>query len=137
MTESTDAPRTPEAGISDALYDLSDQTRVLVRREVDSALREMWDKARQTGPAMGLLAASAALTLFAAASCYRLSLRWLDQRLSPPAAALTAMIGYGAAAAGAGALGARRLTQVPLPVPARTVRETKDAVSREFSSSGR
>lgn len=119
------------------MHDLSDQTRVLVRREVDSALRETWDKAKLSGPAAGLLAASAALALFAAASSYRLSLRWLGKRMSPPAAALTAAIGYSAAAVGTGVLGARRLRQLPLPAPTGTVRETKDAVNREFSPSGR
>ncbi|MBV9207254.1 MAG: phage holin family protein [Actinobacteria bacterium] len=118
------------------MHDLSDQTRVLVRREVDSALRETWDKAKRSSPAAGLLAASAVLALFATASAYRLSLRWLEKRLSPPAAALTATIGYGVAAACTGTAGIRLLRQVPLPVPAETVRETADAVNREFSQSG-
>lgn len=135
MTESSDPARTPQQGISEALQDLSDQTQVLVRREVDSALRETWDKARQSAPVMGLLVASGALALLAAASAYRFSLRLLEKRLSPAGAALAATIGYGAAAAGAGVLGARRIRQVPLPLPTETARETKEAANQAFSQS--
>jgi hypothetical protein len=120
--------QTPESGIADTLHDLSDQTRVLVRREVNSALREMWHKATKSGPGIGLLAASGALALFAAASSYRLSLRLLEQRLSPVTSALIATAGYGAAAAGAGVLGARLLRQAPPPLPTDTAKEARQAV---------
>ena len=54
MTESkTETSRAPQEGIAEALHDLSDHTAALARREVNSALREMWDKAlvywRQAG----------------------------------------------------------------------------------------
>jgi hypothetical protein len=42
----------------------------------------MWDKTRQGGPAVGLLAASGVLTLFTAVSACRLSLRLLEKRWS-------------------------------------------------------
>jgi hypothetical protein len=121
--------QTPEDGIAETLHDLSDQTRNLVRREVNSALLEMWRKTRQSGPAVGLLAASGALAVFAAASSYRLSLRLLEKRLSPAAAATAATAGYGAAAACAGVLGVRMLRQLPLPLPTETARETTQAVA--------
>jgi len=38
MTAET--PHTPQAGIAKALTDLSDQSRVLVKSEIDSPLRE-------------------------------------------------------------------------------------------------
>jgi hypothetical protein len=110
-----------------------------VRREVNSALREMWQKTRKCGPAIGLIAASGALGLFAAASSYRLSLRLLEKRMSPAAAAGTATAAYGAAAACAGVFGVRMLRQMPLPLPTDTARETKEAVAeanREFSPVG-
>jgi hypothetical protein len=121
--------QTPEDGIAETLHDLSDQTRVLVRREVNSALREMWRKARPSGPAIGLLAASGALAVLAAASSYRLSLRLLEKRLSPAGAATAATLGYGAAAAGAGVLGVRLLQRAPLPLPTETAQEVKQAVT--------
>jgi hypothetical protein len=120
---------TPEAGIVGALNDLSDQTRALVKTEIDSALRETWQKAKQSGPSAMLLAASGMLALCAAASSYRLTLRLLEKWLSPAAAALTATVGYGAAAACAGVLGIRKLQGAPMPLPTQTVREASGAVA--------
>lgn len=136
MTE-TENSRTPQEGIAEALHDLSDHTAALARREVDSALRETWNKARQSGPPAALLAASGVLALFATVSAYRLSLRLLEKRLSPAAAALAATSGYGAAAAVAGVLGYTRLRQAPLPLPAETARETAGAVAEADRTSRR
>ena len=127
----------PQEGIAEALHDLSDHTAALARREVNSALREMWDKARQGGPAAALLAASGVLALFATVSAYRLSLRLLEKRLSPAGAACVATGGYGAAAAAAGVLGYTRLRKAPLPLPAETARETAGAVAEADTRSRR
>lgn len=138
MTESkTETSRAPQEGIAEALHDLSDHTAALARREVNSALREMWDKARQGGPAAALLAASGVLALFATVSAYRLSLRLLEKRLSPAGAACVATGGYGAAAAAAGVLGYTRLRKAPLPLPAETARETAGAVAEADTRSRR
>jgi hypothetical protein len=128
-TSGSQTPATPQAGVAGALQDLTDQTRVLVRQEVDSALREMRDKAIQGGPAGALLMTSGLCGLCAAASAYRFSLRLLEKRLPPATAALTATIGYGAAAAGAGVLAVRWLREAPLPLPTETVRETGQSVA--------
>jgi uncharacterized protein (DUF1684 family) len=133
----TENSRTPQEGIAEALHDLSDHTAALARREVDSALRETWNKARQSGPPAALLAASGVLALFATVSAYRLSLRLLEKRLSPAAAALAATSGYGAAAVAAGVLGYTRLRQAPLPLPAETARETAVAVAEADRTSRR
>ena len=134
MNETSEAP---QEGIAEALHDLSDHTAALARREVTSAVREMWGKARQSGPAAALLAASGVLALFATVSAYRLSLRLLEKRLSPVAAAFTATCGYGAAAAAAGALGYLRLRQAPRPLPTETARETAGAVAEADHTSRR
>jgi hypothetical protein len=125
----SETSRAPQQGIAEALHDLSDHSAALARREVRAALGEMWTKARAGGPAAALLAASGILALFTAASSYRLSLRLLEKRLSPAAAALAAVAGYGTAAVAAGALGYARLRKVPLPLPTETARETVDAVA--------
>jgi Putative Actinobacterial Holin-X, holin superfamily III len=125
VSETSEAP---QDGVAEALHDLSDQTRALVRREISAGQREMWDKAKQSGPALALLAGSGTLMLFAAASFYRLSLRLLERRLSPAASALVATAGYGAGAAVVAVLGYRRLREAPLPVPADTARETAGAL---------
>lgn len=124
----SETSQTPQDGVAEALHDLSDQTGALVRHEIKSGQKEIWDKARQSGPALALLAGSGTLTLFAAASLYRWSLRLLERRLSPAAAALAATVGYGAAAAAAAVFGYRRLREAPLPIPAETARETAEAL---------
>ncbi|HEY2269875.1 MAG TPA: phage holin family protein [Streptosporangiaceae bacterium] len=134
MSETSQAP---QDGMAEALHDLSDHTAALARREVGSAVREMWDKARQQGPAAGLLAASGVLALFATVSAYRLSLRLLEKRLSPAAAALAATTGYGAAAAAVGLLGYARLRKAPVPLPTETAREAAGAVAEADERSRR
>jgi putative superfamily III holin-X len=125
VTEESQAPR---EGIAEALHDLSDHTAALAQREVRSAVREMWQKARQGRPAAALLATGGVLALAAAASAYRLSLRLLERRLSPAGAAFAAATGYGAAAVLAGAFGYARLRKIPLPLPADTAGEAASAV---------
>ncbi|MBV9093487.1 MAG: phage holin family protein [Streptosporangiaceae bacterium] len=124
MTESD-----PEAGITEALHDLSDSRRVLVRREIDGAFREIVGKSLRSAPAVALLTASGVCALFAADSAYRLSLRLLEKRLSPAGAASVAAAGYGVAAAYAGIVGGRWIREAPLPVPTETAKQAGKAVT--------
>jgi branched-subunit amino acid ABC-type transport system permease component len=132
MSETTD---NPQADIAGTLHELSEQTRVLVRREIDAAVQEMGQKARHSAPAVVLLAVAAAAGLLAAASSYRLSLRLLEKAMPPATAALTATLGYATAATVAAALGARRLRQLPPPLPVDTARQTGQAVADAATSS--
>jgi hypothetical protein len=121
-------PQSPQAGIAGALTDLSEQTRILVRDEIAAAQRETWGKVRAIAPATGLLGGAGVLGLAASASAYRASLRILERWLPPTAAALVATAVYGAAAAGAGVVGARQLRTLPAPVPAETAQQAAAAV---------
>lgn len=117
------SPPSPQAGIADALTDLTEQTRVLVREEIASAQRETWDKAVAALPAAGLLAGAGGLGLLAVASGHRASVKALERRLSPVAAALTVTAIYGIGAAAAGILGLERVRALPLPFPSATVQD--------------
>ncbi|HYZ52420.1 MAG TPA: phage holin family protein [Streptosporangiaceae bacterium] len=125
----TETPETPQAGIAEAVSDLTQQTRNLVRREMEAAQREMWQKAKDSAPAFALVVAAGALGLLAVASSYRLSIRLLEKRLSPAAAAFTATIGYGAGAAGTAMLAARRIRDLPPLFPTETARQAGKALS--------
>jgi putative superfamily III holin-X len=124
VSETFDAP---QDGVAEVLHDLSDQSRAPVRREIRAGQREMWDKARQSGPALALLAGSGALMLFG---------RLLVRVEPAPAgkAAVSCRGGLGAAGGGgvgaavAAVLGYSRLRDAPLPVPAETARETAEAL---------
>jgi hypothetical protein len=130
------APQTPQTGIAEALGDLSEQTRILVRHEIDAAQREMWEKAKDSAPAFALVATAGALGLFAAASSYRLSLRLLEKRLPPSAAAFAATVGYGAGAAWTAVLAARRIRGLPPPFPAETAKRAGKAVAEATAGQG-
>jgi Putative Actinobacterial Holin-X, holin superfamily III len=125
----TERPDTPEGGIAAAVSDLSDQTRLLVRREIDAAVQEMWTKAKRSAPAVVLTGASAGLLLLSAACAYQFSLRLLERRLSPASAAMAAAAAYGAAGAFTGVLGIRQLRNAQLPLPTRTMQQTTAAVT--------
>lgn len=125
----TESPQTPETGIADAVRDLSENSQVLVRREIGAAQREMWAKAKESAPVFGLLAASGALGLLAVAAAYRLSLRLLEKALPPVPAALAAAAGYGAAAGYTAVLGARRLRDLPPFFPTETARQAGEAIA--------
>jgi hypothetical protein len=116
--------QTPQEGIAHALGDLSEQTRSLVRQEIDAAERELWEKALAAAPAVALGGIAAGCALLAAASAYRWSLRLLERAVSPPAAALLATVGYGAAAGVAGAAAYRRFRAAPAPLPTETAAHT-------------
>lgn len=133
----TETPESPQAGIAEALGDLSEQTRILVRREIDTAQREMWEKAKESAPALALLGAAGALGLLASASAYRLTLRLLEKQLSPASAAFAAAVFYGAGAAGAAVAGGRRLRELPSPFPAETARQAGKTLTAAAAEAGR
>jgi hypothetical protein len=120
----TQPSQTPQEGSADALGGLSEQTRILVRHEIDAAQQEMWSKAKAAAPALALLAATGMLSLFAAAALYRFSLRLLESKLPNATAALLATSGYGAAAACAAAASVRALRKLPAPFPTETAQQT-------------
>lgn len=121
--------KTPQEGVAEALGDLSEQTRILVRREIGAAQQEMWQKAKDSAPAFALAAAAGTLAIFAVASSYRLSLRLLETRLSPTAAAFTATLGYAAGAVCMAAPAARKIRELPSPFPTETARQTGQALA--------
>jgi hypothetical protein len=128
MSEQHAQQQSPQVGIAEALTDLTQQTRTLVREEIASAQRETWEKALASAPAAGLLAGAGGLGLLSLASGYRASLRLLETRLPPLAAALTATAVYGVGAAVAGVVGMQRLRTLPVPFPSATVQDTQARV---------
>jgi hypothetical protein len=125
----TDNPEEAQAGIADALQELSENSRVLVRHEIDAAQREMWAKAKDSAPAFGLVGAAGFLGLFAAAAAYRLSVEMLEKLVPPAPAALIAAAVYGGGAAYTSVLAVRRLHELPSLLPARTARHGRETVA--------
>jgi hypothetical protein len=126
----TETPDEAQAGVSDALHDLSENSRALVRHEVDAAQREMWAKAKESAPAFALLGAAGFLGLLSAAASYRLSMRLLEKFIPPVPAALVAAIGYGAGAGCTAMLGLQWLRETPPLFPTETARQTAETARR-------
>jgi hypothetical protein len=126
----------PQAGIAEALGDLSEQTRLLVREEIDAAQREMWGKTKAAVPAIGLAGVAGVCAVMAAASSYRFSLRLLEKWLPPATAALLATIAYGGIASGVGVAAARGLRNVPPPFPTETARNVGALVAETATEDG-
>jgi putative superfamily III holin-X len=122
-------PRAAQGGVTDALHDLSENSRTLVRTEVEAAQREMWAKAKESAPTFALLGAAGFLGLLSAAASYRLSLRLLEKLLPPIPAALVAAAGYGTGAGCAARLGLRQIQEMPPLFPTETARQTRQMVT--------
>jgi hypothetical protein len=125
----SESPEAAQAGMADALQDLSENSRVLVRHEVNAAQREMWDKAKESAPAFGLVALAGGLGLFAAAASYRLTLRLFEKLLPPIPAAFTAAAAFGTGAAYTATLAARRLRDLPPLLPTETAQQAGETIA--------
>jgi hypothetical protein len=125
----TETPEQAQAGVAEALHDLSDNSRALVRHEIAAARREMLGKAKQALPALGLLGAAAFFGTLSAAASFRLSVRLLEKTMPPATAAFVAAAGYGMTAGAVAALGIQRLRAVQPLFPAETARDTARTVA--------
>jgi hypothetical protein len=132
----TETPEQAQAGVADALHDLSDNSRALVRHEIAAAQREMLGKAKQALPALGLLGLAAFFGTLSAAASFRLSVRLLEKSLPPAAAAFAAAAGYGVAAGTAAVMGVQRLQAIRPLFPAETARDTARTVADATGQAG-
>jgi len=132
MTESTSGAA---RGVARALNQLTEQTSSLVRQEVASAQGELVDKLKANLPAVGAFAVSGVAGVLALASSFRWVVAVLERRLPPASAAFVALLGYGAASAGAAVVGAGWLKAAPVPVPSDTARDVS-AVVADAASGG-
>lgn len=110
----------PQAGIADALTQLSEETRQLVRQELDDARDEMWARAKCLLPGLALGTVGAGLALATTASVYRVTLRGLERVLGPTLGAMVATVAFGSAAAVTSAAAWQELRDAPLPAPLDT-----------------
>lgn len=116
----------PETGIATALTDLSEQTRRLVREEIDDAQAELWQRAKGFLPVVGLASVAGVTGWFALVSAHTWTLRVLERRLPPATAAFVAAGLYGGGAAAAAIAAAARLREAPAPFPAETAQRTAE-----------
>jgi hypothetical protein len=119
-------PRDPaDASTAELLRTLTEDVRSLVRGELESARREMADKALAARPAVAMLGGAAVLGALAAGTSAAALVRALDRFLPPTASAVvaTALLGGGAAALASAAQ--EELRRIGPLVPERTVESVK------------
>ena len=126
--------RPPQTPIADTVSQQSEDSRLLVRQEIDAAGKELWAKAKGLMPAVGLLGAGAVAGVFATASAYRFSLRVLDRLFPPEMSALVATATFAAASGWATTAGLERLKNSQLPLPTDTARATVEAAGENRES---
>jgi hypothetical protein len=120
----TDAAQSPEEEIAGTIGDLSQQTRNLVRREIDSARMEMLEGVKAGAPVVvGFLAAGLSATL-ALASAYQWTLRILERRMSPAGAAFTASVAYGGVSVALATSAWKKRDKLDRLFPTRTAQAT-------------
>lgn len=117
------------SGVARAVTELTDETAGLVRRELDSAKRELLTKAAANLPALALLGLAALLSVLSVASTHRWILRLLEKQLPPATASLIAAVSFGGSAGAAAVVGAEWLRKAPTPLPTDTARDATETAA--------
>jgi uncharacterized membrane protein YqjE len=112
----------------DALRNVTEAVSGLVREEVRRGEAEMKEKVKLGSGGAVLLGAAGVLGIAAAGTSTVLLVRILDRFLPVRAAALTATLLLGGAAAGCGWLGYRELKPALPLLPTETIQDLKDGI---------
>jgi protein-S-isoprenylcysteine O-methyltransferase Ste14 len=120
-----------ETDVAEAFGELSARTGALVRREIEAARDETWEKAKAAAPAVALLMLSGVLGALGAVCGLRVAVRAVEKVLPRGTAALLGTLVFSAAGAATAAQGMRLLREAPVPLPTETAAEVAAAVSQE------
>ncbi len=125
-----DVPRLADRAIPELLRQLSADTAMLVRQEMQLARAELADKGKKAGLSAGLFGGSAMFGLAAFGALTLSLIAVLASVLPAWAAALIVGVSYGVIAAVMALVGRASLKKVGTPIPERTLRSVKDDVSK-------
>jgi len=125
--------------VSDLVKQLTEQTKTLVRQEIELAKAELTVKGKKAGLGAGMLGAAGLLGFFAFAvltACFVLA---LDTAMAAWLAALIVAVLYGAAAGVLALSGKKQVTEATPPVPEQTVETVKEDVqwAKQRAQAGR
>ena len=118
----------PDRTAGQLVDDLTSDTVRLVRAEVRKGQEELLAKAREAAKGAALLGGAAVLGALAAGTSAAFVVRTLGTFLPKPAAALTATVLYGGAAAALGAVGLEELKRVGPLLPEETIASIREDV---------
>lgn len=106
-----------ERSVGDLTRDLSEQTALLVRKELALATAEMKEKATHAGVGAGLFGGAALISLLAAGALVATAILGLAELVEPWLAALIVTVALFAAAAIAALVGKREVESATPPKP--------------------
>ena len=132
--------RTPasEQSIADLTRQLSEQTKTLVRQEVELAKAELGEKGKRVGIGAGMFGGAGLFGVFAFATLTACLILALSEAMEPWLAALIVTVVYGAIAGGL-ALSAKKQVQEATPPVPETVETVKQdvALTKQRAQAGR
>ena len=117
-----------EKSLSELVQQLSDQTTMLARKEVELAKAEMAIKAKRIGLGAGAFGAAGIVALFAVGALTATVILGLATAMSAWLAALIVTVLYGAVAGALALVGRQRVEAGAPPVPERAIESSKQDV---------
>jgi hypothetical protein len=117
-----------ERPVGELLRELSEQTTMLVRQELELAKAEVAEKGKQAGIGGGLFGAAAVVGLLALGALTACLIAALSSAIDVWLAALVVGVVYAAIAGALALVGKRRITQATPPAPEQTIETVKEDV---------
>src|ERR1700759_4521450 len=139
MAEHGSGSALSDRSVPELLRQLSDQTAMLVRQELDLAKVELTEKGKQAGIGAGMFGAAGLVGLYALGALTAAVILALSLAMSGWLAALIVAVVYGAVAGVLALTGKSRVERGVPPTPEQTVETVKEdvAVAREAVKEGR
>ena len=117
-----------ERPVGELLRELSEQTTMLVRQELELAKAEVAEKGKQAGIGGGLFGAAAVVGLLALGALTACLIAALSTAIDVWLAALIVGVVYAAIAGALAVVGKRRIKQATPPAPEQTIETVKEDV---------
>ena len=129
MTEPNGRTPASDQSIADLTRQLSEQTKTLVRQEVELAKAELGEKGKRVGIGAGMFGGAGLFGVFAFATLTACLILALSEAVEPWLAALIVTVVYGAIAGVLALSGRRQVQEAAPPMPEQTVETVKEDVA--------
>ena len=139
MTAHNGTSTTADRSFADLTRQLSEQTKTLVRQEVELAKAELGEKGKRAGIGAGMFGGAGLFGFFAFASLTACLVLALAEAIDGWLAALLVAVAYGAIAGVLALTGKRKVQQATPPMPEQTVETVKEdvALTKQRAAAGR
>jgi uncharacterized membrane protein YqjE len=129
MAENNGPTDTRDQPVSELVKQLSDQTTMLVRQEVELAKAELAEKGKKAGIGAGMFGGAGLFGVFAFGALTATLILALSEAVTAWLAALIVTVVYGAIAGVLALQGKNKVQEATPPVPERALDSTKEDVA--------